>query len=188
MSPDQRSRCGRSGPAVADVAVWSSADEPAALVRQTAMARVCRAARTAIRIQRPQPPGPAAIDNCTRLRILKVYPRSDQNTAIQFLDYVLSRLPFAIETIWTESGAEFKSAFHWHELNKGTNDAHIKPATPRLNGNIERSHRIDAEEFHRLLDGVVIDDINIFDARLKEWAGLHNYDRPDSGLNGQTAL
>ena len=35
-----------------------------------------------------------AIDDCTRLRVLRTYPRSDQKTAIQFLDYVLSRLPF----------------------------------------------------------------------------------------------
>ena len=34
-----------------------------------------------------------AIDDCTRLRVLRAYPRSDQKTAIQFLDYVLSRLP-----------------------------------------------------------------------------------------------
>jgi hypothetical protein len=36
-----------------------------------------------------------------------------------------------------------------------------QPRTPRLNGKVERSHRIDAEEFYRLLDGVVIDDAKI---------------------------
>jgi hypothetical protein len=28
---------------------------------------------------------------------------------------------------------------------------------------------IDADEFYRLLEGVTIDDTNIFNARLKEW-------------------
>jgi Integrase core domain len=60
------------------------------------------------------------------------------------------------------------------------------PRTPRLNGKVERSHRVDAEEFYRLLDGVVIDDINIFNARLKEWQDYYNYDRPHGGLDGQT--
>src|ERR1044072_2261485 len=55
-----------------------------------------------------------AIDDCTRIRILRIYPRSDQKTAIQFLDYVLSRLPFQVEKIQTDNGAEFQSAFHWH--------------------------------------------------------------------------
>ncbi|MFD2414843.1 IS481 family transposase [Amycolatopsis pigmentata] len=127
-----------------------------------------------------------AIDDCTRLRVLKIYPKNNQKTAIQFLDYVLSQLPFAVETVQTDNGAEFKTAFHWHVLDKGINHVYIKPATPRLNGKVERSHRIDAEEFYRLLDGVVIDDINIFNARLKEWQDYYNYDRPHGGLDGQT--
>jgi hypothetical protein len=63
---------------------------------------------------------------------------------------------------------------------------YIKPRTPRLNGKVERSHRIDAEEFYRLLDGVVIDDVNIFNARLKEWQDFYNYHRPHGGLDGHT--
>lgn len=43
-----------------------------------------------------------AIDDCTRLRIMKIYPRNNQKTAIQFLDYVLSQLPFPVETIQTQ--------------------------------------------------------------------------------------
>ena len=39
---------------------------------------------------------------------------------------------------------------------------YIRPTTPRLNGKVERSHRIDAEEFYRLLDGAVINDAGIF--------------------------
>ena len=33
----------------------------------------------------------------TRLSVLRIYPRSDQKTAIQFFDCLASRLPFAIE-------------------------------------------------------------------------------------------
>ncbi|MEU7769468.1 integrase core domain-containing protein [Nocardia sp. NPDC049190] len=127
-----------------------------------------------------------ASDDCTRLRILKIYPHNNQKTAIQFLDYVLSQLPFAVETIQTDNGAEFQSGFHWHVLDKGINHVYIKPRTPRLNGKVERSHRIDAEEFYRLLDGVVIDDVNIFNAKLKEWQDYYNYYRPHGGLDGQT--
>jgi hypothetical protein len=48
----------------------------------------------------------------------------------------------------------------WPGWRPGCGIAHryIKPRTPRLNGKVERSHRIDAEEFYRLLDGTVIDD------------------------------
>jgi transposase InsO family protein len=127
-----------------------------------------------------------AIDDCTRLRVLRIYPRSDQKTAIQFLDYLISRLPFQIEKIQTDNGAEFQSAFHWHVLDQGIGHIYIRPATPRLNGKVERSHRIDAEEFYRLLEGVVLDDAGVFNDKLKEWEDYYNFQRPHGGLGGQT--
>jgi hypothetical protein len=37
----------------------------------------------------------------------------------------------------------------------------------RLNGKVERSHRIDNEEFYRLLEGVVIDDSALFNEKIQ---------------------
>lgn len=118
--------------------------------------------------------------------MLRIYPRCDQKTAIQFIDYVLERLPFQVQVVQTDNGAEFQSAFHYHVLDKGVGHRYIKPRTPRLNGKVERSHRIDAEEFYALLDGVVIDDAKVFNNKLKEWEDYYNYHRPHGGLNGQT--
>src|SRR5271166_3782503 len=101
-------------------------------------------------------------------------------------DYVLERLPFPVQIIQTDNGAEFQSAFHYHVLDKGVGHRYIKPRTPRLNGKVERSHRIDAEEFYALLDGLVIDDAKIFNNKLKEWEDYYNYHRPHGGLAGQT--
>jgi hypothetical protein len=39
-----------------------------------------------------------AIDDCTRLRVLRIYPKLNQQTAIQFADYVLERLPFRVRS------------------------------------------------------------------------------------------
>jgi transposase InsO family protein/transposase-like protein len=127
-----------------------------------------------------------AIDDCTRLRVLRIYDRLNQQTAVQFLDYVLAKLPFRVERIQTDNGAEFQSAFHYHVLDRGIGHVYIRPATPRLNGKVERSHRIDAEEFYRMLDGVVIDDAGVFNERLREWENFYNFNRPHGGLGGQT--
>ena len=51
---------------------------------------------------------------------------------------------------------------------------------------MERSHRIDAEEFYRLLDGVVIDTAEVFNQKLQEWEDFYNFNRPHGGLGGQT--
>lgn len=127
-----------------------------------------------------------AIDDCTRLRILRIYEKNNQLTAIQFLDYVLSRLPFHTEVVQTDNGSEFQTQFHWHILDKGIKHVYIRPRTPRLNGKVERSHRIDEEEFYRMLEGVVIDDANLFNEKLQEWENFYNFERPHSALDGQT--
>jgi transposase InsO family protein len=127
-----------------------------------------------------------AIDDCTRLRVLRIYQRNTQKSAIQFMDYVLAKLPFTVEVVQTDNGAEFQGAFHWHLLDRGIGHSYIKPRTPRLNGKVERSHRIDDEEFYRLLDGVVIDEAKVFNDKLQEWEDFYNFNRPHGGLGGQT--
>ena len=127
-----------------------------------------------------------AIDDCTRLRILKIYDRLNQKTAIQFIDYALERLPFRVIAVQTDNGAEFQASFHWHLLDRGIQHVYIKPATPRLNGKVERSHRIDDEEFYRLLSGVIVDNTALFNVKLQEWEHFYNFDRPHSALGGDT--
>jgi transposase InsO family protein len=118
--------------------------------------------------------------------VLRAYPRLDQKTAIQFVDYVLERLPFEVQLIQTDNGSEFGSSFHYHVLDKVVGHRYIKPRTPRLNGKVERSHRIDAEEFYRLLEGVVVDDARVFADKLQEWEDYYKYHRPHGGLGGET--
>ncbi len=127
-----------------------------------------------------------AIDDCTRLRVMKIFDRNNQLSAIQFVDYVLSRLPFKTIVIQTDNGSEFQEQFHWHVLDKGINHIYIKPRRPRLNGKVERSHRIDEEEFYSMIKGVIIDDAKLFNEKLKEWEDFYNYQRPHAALNGQT--
>jgi transposase len=55
-----------------------------------------------------------AIDDCTRVRVLKVFDACNQRTAIQFINNVRHRLPFRILTVQTDNGAEFQTQFHGH--------------------------------------------------------------------------
>lgn len=127
-----------------------------------------------------------AIDDCARIRVLRIYERLDQKRAIQFIDYMLEKLPFKVEVVQTEAGAEFGSAFRYQVLDRGIGHVYIKPAAPRLNGKVERSHRIDQQEFYRQLQGVVIEDTNLFNDRLQEWERCCNFNRPHGSLGGQT--
>ena len=53
-----------------------------------------------------------AVDDCTRIRVLKVYYRCNRRTAIQFLNEIRKRLPFRICVLQRDNGAEFQSGFH----------------------------------------------------------------------------
>ena len=128
-----------------------------------------------------------AIDDCTRLRVLKVYDACNQGTAIKFLDEVLRRLPFRVHVVQTDNGAEFQSLFHWRLEALDIRHVYIRPRTPHLNGKVERSHRVDDQEFYQLLDqdGITA-DVHLFNEKLREWEDYYNYHRPHGALNGQT--
>jgi transposase InsO family protein len=128
-----------------------------------------------------------AIDDCTRIRVLKIYDRCNQKTAIQFIDEVIRRLPFRVLVVQTDNGAEFQSNFHWHLQDLDIEHDYIKPRTPRLNGKVERSHRIDDQEFYQLLDkDGITDNIHLFNDKLREWEDYYNFHRPHGALDGHT--
>ena len=100
-----------------------------------------------------------AIDDCSRLRVLRIYPNADQRTAIAFLDYVTGRLPFPIEVVQTDNGAESPDRLRFacarprhrprlHQTRHTQAQRHPQTITPH------RRRRV----LCRLLDGVTIDD------------------------------
>ena len=128
-----------------------------------------------------------AIDDCTRIRVLKIFDVCNQKSAISFVDEVIRRLPFRVLVIQTDNGAEFQSNFHWHLEEHDIRHVYIRPRTPRLNGKVERSHRVDEQEFYQLLDrDGISDDIHLFNDKLREWEDYYNYHRPHGALDGQT--
>jgi transposase len=50
-----------------------------------------------------------AIDDCTRVRVLKIFDACNQATAIRFMDDVFTRLPFRGHVVQTDNGLSQKS-------------------------------------------------------------------------------
>jgi transposase InsO family protein len=124
-----------------------------------------------------------AIDDATRIRALRIYQRHTQTNAIDFIDYVVDRFPFRIHTIRTERGHEFQSLFHWHVEDSGMNHVYVKPRTPQLNGNVERSHKTDKDEFYQIF--TYTDDVDL-NKKLQAWVQLYNNHRPHFSRKGRT--
>ena len=124
-----------------------------------------------------------AIDDATRVRALNIYEKHTQQNAIHFIDSVIEKFPFRIQTVRTDNGHEFQSKFHWHVEDLGMRHAYIKPRTPRLNGKVERSHKTDQQEFYQLLE--YSGDVDL-GKKLKTWGNFYNFDRPHGALAGKT--
>ena len=83
----------------------------------------------------------------------------------------------------TDNGKEFQAKFHWHVENLGIRHAYFKRVTPQLNGKVERSHRLDQQEFYQLLSYKGGGDPQ---AKLNERGRIYNFHRPHCAFNGKT--
>ena len=124
-----------------------------------------------------------AIDDCTRIRALKIYNKHNQQSSIDFLNYVVDKFPFRIKMIRTDNGHEFQTMFHWHASELGLIHVYIKPASPNLNGKVERSHLTDKREFYQLLDYKGDVDLR---QKLAQWEDYYNFLRPHAAHAGKT--
>ena len=124
-----------------------------------------------------------AVDDATRVRALKIFPRHNQENAIKIVNYVLAEFPFRVRMIRTDNGHEFQAKFHWHIKDLGLEHVYIKPHSPRLNGKVERSHRTDQAEFYQLLE--YKGDVDL-EKRLAEWQQYYNLHRPHTAHSGRT--
>lgn len=124
-----------------------------------------------------------AIDDCTRIRALKVYSAHTQASSTGFLNHVIETFPFRIKMIRTDNGHEFQTKFHWHVDDLGMQHVYIKPGTPRLNGKVERSHLTDQPEFYQCLE--YKGDVDLKE-KLNQWESYYNFLRPHAAHMGKT--
>ena len=75
-----------------------------------------------------------AIDDCTRYRILRLYPRKNQQTSHLFFSTLRAALPFPIRKLQVDNGTEFPLAFALTVQQAGMRLRYIKPRCPEQNG------------------------------------------------------
>lgn len=109
-----------------------------------------------------------AIDDCTRLRVLRLYSEKTAANAVLFFGEVLNTFPFPIQRIQTDWGTEFfNDALQEELMVHYVKFRPIKPRTPHLNGKIERSQQTDKAEFYSLLN---LKDLSLpLEKLLAEW-------------------
>ena len=86
-----------------------------------------------------------ALDDCTRLRVLRLYRRLHQRSSVAFLAELQRALPFRIRKLQCDNGREFPLDFVLAVEAAGIRHRYIRPRRPQQNGKVERSHRIDGQ-------------------------------------------
>jgi Transposase and inactivated derivatives len=128
-----------------------------------------------------------AIDDCTRYRVLRCYSRRTAANTVAFIDCVVEEMPFPIQRIQTDRGCEFfaekvQQMLMMYRIKFRPN----KPASPHLNGKVERSQKTDKSEFYPTIHlDIGLEQLDIL---LSEWQHYYNWLRPHSSLNGKTPM
>lgn len=126
-----------------------------------------------------------AVDDCTRMRVLRLYSSKHAENTVLFLYEVLENLPFPIQRIQTDWGTEFFNNLFQEELSiHFIKYRPIKPRSPHLNGKVERSQKTDKAEFYSQIN---LEDPSLnISGLLTEWEHYYNYKRPHASLRGKT--
>ncbi len=126
-----------------------------------------------------------SVDDCTRYRVLRLYNRRTAANTLDFIDCVIDEMPFPIQRFQTDRGTEFFATKVQIKLKElCIKFRPNKPASPHLNGKVERSQKTDKTEFYPTID---IKSSNIDDL-LAEWQHYYNWDRPHSAHYGKSPM
>lgn len=143
-----------------------------------------------------------ALDDCTRLRVVRFFPELTNSAGLAFLTALRGAFPFRIAMVQTDNDATFTNWYtgalktapdksvRLHPFTRaceaaGIRHRCIRPRSPYLNGKVERSHRIDEEEFYRVRCCRTFADLVKTHRRFNQF---YNTARPHGGHGGLTPL
>src|SRR5271167_1053006 len=128
----------------------------------------------------------SARDMISRWDVLEVHERATSLAAAHFLDTLVDRMPFPIAALQVDGGSEFAAEFETACQQRGLPLFVLPPRSPKLNGQVERSHRTHHEEFYQ----VIPHNWNIaqLNPQLRRWEHIYNTVRPHQALRYLTPL
>lgn len=125
------------------------------------------------------------IDIFSRYKVSLILPILDESGSILALKWAIQSMPLKIVYVQTDNGLEYQKHFHnaCEELN--IVHYHIHKSSPNENAVIERSFRVDQEEFFFRLK-TQPKDINELNQQFQEFLHYYNTERPHLGIDLMT--
>jgi transposase InsO family protein len=104
-------------------------------------------------------------------------------SSLGFFAEVRKAFPFPIRQLQNDNGSEFPLAFSLSVQEAGIRHRYIRPRRPQQNGKVERSHRIDNEEFWGRHEFAGFEEAP---QAVRDWEQVYNYLRFSMALHGRT--
>lgn len=125
------------------------------------------------------------IDIFSRYKVSLMLPILDESGSILALKWAMQSMPFQIVYVQTDNGLEYQKTFRraCEELN--IVHYHIHKSSPNENAVIERSFRVDQEEFFFRLEKAP-KDINELNIWFQKFLEYYNTERPHLGIDLMT--
>jgi putative transposase len=128
-----------------------------------------------------------AWDPKTKMLVSQVYCSATSLVASKFLEFVLEKFPFKVESIQVDGGTEFMKHFEKKAEEIQIPLLVLPPKSPKYNGGVERSNRVVREEFYALHTDD-ISSIHELRNKLQWFVNRYNTYRPHNSLNGLTPM
>ena len=148
-----------------------------------------------------------AIDIYSKVRFLWIYEELSNHNSIDFLKKALNfyqSIGIKVETVQTDNHNTFTNLFAGgnkkqdHELlrihpvtqfllDRGIQHLLSRPGRPQDNAFVERSHRIDMEEFYRTTNLSSLNNKQL-NLKIQKWSYLYNFLRPHSSCDNLPPL
>ena len=116
----------------------------------------------------------------------KVYTKLNSLVTTDFMNEMMTKIPFNIEAIQTDNGLEFGKCFNQYITNNNIIHYFNYPQSPKSNAYIERFNRTIQEQFFDYLEN--IDNINEINKKLNEYLYWYNFEKVHKGLNYITPM
>lgn len=121
-----------------------------------------------------------ARDVVSRWDVIQAHGRATAQSATEFLETLLHRMPFPIRALQVDGGSEFAAQFERACQQRGLHLFVLPPRSPKLNGAVERANRTHTEEFYQVTACSL--EMKKLNRELRQWERIYNTVRPHQSL------
>ena len=121
-----------------------------------------------------------ARDVFSRWDVIQAHRRATAQSATEFLETLLHRMPFPIRALQVDGGSEFAAQFEQSCQQRGLRLFVLPPRSPKLNGADERANRTHTEEFYQVTACSL--EMKKLNRELRQWERIYNTVRPHQSL------